>query len=448
MTLLSQPLRRAGLRFSNARSLAWFAVLVALLLWVPVLTGLQFPPKMDEGGYHVPNILNFVDHFPTVAEMRDTGLAMGPLFHGVMGRLARWTGTDLPQLRLWMMVIGALAVGIYAAASRQISEIDWRAAVLALAAFPYFGVCYFVVMTDYPAFLALTGAWFAQLWFLRTGRERALWLAGVSGLVACLIRQNLIFVPAVFLLFLLAREWSRLGNLGKSDGPRWRWVPPLVLPFLGTAFQYWLWGGLLPAAFASRDDFHPDARLYSLAIVSVSANIGYYMIPATAALAFARRIPKHRWILLALVAATITFSCYLVRGPQLVTTFGTYLHALTFLRVHLGLAVSMFLMGISILSFSVLVTSAWSWLQRPEPGRDGRRLVGALFVGALLALSFGMFRIYERHILPAYALSVLILFGVAASERSRVMRAGTVAMILFGGAHEILYAVGVYELLP
>jgi hypothetical protein len=191
-----------------------------------------------------------------------------------------------------------------------------------------------------------------------------------------------------------------------------------------------------------------DARLYSLAFVSVCANLGYYLLPATVALAVTRCFPISRWIPLVLATAGITLLSYLARGPQLVTTFGTYLHALTFLRMHVGLAASLLILGLSILSFMIFAVTGWRWVHDPRPDRESRLLLGALLVGGLVALSFGMFRIYERHILPVFALSAMILFGITASEHRRLMRAGRVGVVLFCGAHAILYAASVYELLP
>lgn len=445
---VSPVLKSAMLRGRDPANRAWLAAVLLLLLWVPLLTGLQFPSKMDERDYHVPNVRSYVGHFPTLAEMRETDLAMGPLFHGFLGGLARWTGTELPSLRMWMLVFGGIAFGLYVSACRQVPGIDWRSATLALAAFPYFGTSYFVVMTDFPAFLALAGAWWAQLRFIRTGREGSLWLAGVAGLLACLIRQNFIFAPGMFLLFFLARGRNLPGGHEAVGIVAWRRLPALVLPFLATAFLYWLWGGLLPAAYAARDTFRLDAKLYSLAFVSVGANLGYYLLPATVVLAVTRRFPISRWIPLVLSAAGITLFSYLVRGPQLVTTFGTYLHALTFLRMHVGIAASLLIFGLSILSFMIFAMNAWQWVRDPQPGRESRLLLGALLVGGLVALSFGMFRIYERHILPVFALSAMILFGVTASEQRRLLRAGKAGVILFCGVHAILYAVSVYELLP
>ena len=244
------------------------------------------------------------------------------------------------------------------------------------------------------------------------------------------------------------RGWKLPGGGEAAGIPAWRRFPALVLPFLATAFLYWLWGGLLPAAYAARDTFRLDARLYSLAFVSVCANLGYYVLPATVALAVTRRFPISRWIPLVLATAVITLFSQFVRGPQLVTTFGTYLHALTFLRMHVGQAASLLILSLSILSFVIFAVSAWQWVRDSRPDRESRLLLGALLLGGLVALSFGMFRIYERHILPVFALCAMILFGITASEHRRLMHAGKVGVVLFCGAHAILYAASVYELLP
>ncbi|MCK4412592.1 MAG: hypothetical protein KAY32_03510 [Candidatus Eisenbacteria sp.] len=443
------PPNAAGAR-RRFRWLLWGAVLL-LLLWVPLTTGLRFPAKMDEASYHLPNVARFLDHFPTLEELRATDLSMLPLFHGALAQAARLTGAGLPALRGWMMSIGLLALCGYALLARHACGAPPTRSALALAAFPYFGVCYFTLMTDYPAFLALVAALLGQVDYLIGRRARGLWLAAFGGLLACLIRQNLIVFSGVFALLVA------ISHLGRGGLPRPipRIPPPwviaaLVLPFVGLGFQLLLWDGLLPPAYMARQGyFRFDLATYLLALLSTAANVGYYLIPAALADALHRRTGlrlRTAGILLLLTLGGCG-AAYALRGAFLVNTYGTFKHALDFTGAHAGLPARLLLYAAALAAFLWLVYRVLARLRAARGGDPGNLLLPLLFAASWVVLAFGLARIYERHILPLYALGVLVLQQTQGEEAdARLPALGWLGVALFGAAHGVLYAITVYEL--
>jgi hypothetical protein len=427
-----------------------------LVLWVPLLTGLKFPSKMDELGFHVPNIRRFMDHFPSLQEMRDTDLSMLPLFHGLLGFVLRFTGEALPTMRFCMVLIGLATLLLYLRIARRIPGVDDWKAVPALAALPYFGVCYFVVMTDYPALLALLGSVLGQLAYLRGGRYRAAYAAGLAGAAACLIRQNLIFAAGVFplVLWLQDRPWFKLRS---TDGGlpvlpsrpllRPAIVPALLLPFLALAFQVWLWKGLIPPSFMVRPNYfdtRPATTLLSL--FSIGANVGYYLLPATLtyALREGRSYSGLVWRSVAILTLFALFWCIHQRGRDLVDTYGAFRHGLGFLSNRVGLIFSLGLLALSLASFLVLLAAG---IRRTLQTRSPEMILTAgLLLASLLITSYGLFRIYERHILPVFAFAVLFFLSAAPEVRQRSFTSSWIATIAFGAAHGVAYSISVYEL--
>lgn len=441
------------------------AALLALLLWIPALTGLRFEARRDEQVYHLPLVTELSQRAPTLDDFRNARVEMGPFFHVMLGTLGRLFGAEPWSLRLQMMIAGLAAVALFAALVRRVGVADWTWAALLLAAFPYFGACYFTVMTDYAAFLFLAASWPAQVLFLQTGSRRALWAGALAATAACLIRQNAVFAPAVFGGFLVIERILRARG-GADPGPAGspanaRTLAPadfiaLALPLLPIVLRFALWGGLIPPGMLREDGFLGlDAEVdipggglshYALAVTSMAANVGYYLIPATLAVAVAARRPARWWAAVLLVAAALAAGLYLLRGPQLVTTYGTFLHGVTFLRLRFGDAAALAVVTVSLASFLMLMDAARLRL-RDGPGDPATtRFLLALLVAGLLILGFGKFRIFERYVVPLHALAVVLLAMVVPRYDGRLVRLGVVAAVLFGVAHEVLYANDVYDL--
>ena len=427
-----------------------------LLLWVPLLTGLKFPSKMDEVGFHVPNIRRFIDHFPGLQEMRDTDLSMLPLFHGLLGFVLRFIGETLPTMRLCMVLIGFSTLFLYLRIARRIPGVDARKAVPAVAALPYFGVCYFVVMTDYPALLALLGSVLGQLAYLRGGRNRAAYVAGLAGAAACLIRQNLIFAAGVFPLVLLLQDRASF-KLRSIDGVppvlsqrpllRPAIVPALLLPFLAVIFQIWLWKGLIPPGLMAKPNYFDTSPATTLlSLFSIGANVGYYLLPATFTyvLLEGRSYSVMVWRAIAIVTLFGLFWCFHQRGRDLVDTYGTFRHGLGFVSSRAGLISGLGLLGLSLVSFCILLAAG---IRRTLQTRSPEMiLLAGLLLASLFVTGCGLFRIYERHILPVFVFAVLFFLSAAPEVRKRSFAGGWIATIVFGAAHGVAYSVSVYEL--
>jgi hypothetical protein len=433
-------------------SLVTLAVVSVVLFWVPVVTALRFTARNDEAAFHLPIVRRFADHFPTIRELSSPWLSFLPLLHGVLGLLSRLVGTSDQALRGLMIPVGLMAILMYGWMVARLLDLDWRRAVLALAVFPYFGAMYFTVHTDVPAFFGLIIGLFGQLWYLRTGRVGALWLAAGGGVVACLIRQNLIFSTAVFvmLMFLLGRRPAPA-----RDRARWQWLPggvallPLVLPFLAVALQVWMWKGLMPAYFRHAPGyFDRSPTTWLLNVLSLGANTGYYLLPVSVALALRDRRITGRWTWFAIggFALAAALTCLLLRGPGLVGIFGTFRRVLEFLADHFGTWASFLAMYASLLSFGWIARCAWTWLAATRRGDIRPALVAGTLACGYLVLGYGLNRLYERHVLPLYALAVIVLLGgtSAAAGRSRLARIGWAAAALFGLAHSVAYSLHSY----
>ena len=449
------PTRKKDRRIDRRAVLASGATLL-LVLWVPLLTGLKFPSKMDELGFHVPNIRRFIDHFPGLQEMRETDLSMLPLFHGLLGSVLRFTGDTLPTMRSCMMLIGLSALFLYLLIARRIPGVDGWKAMPALAALPYFGVCYFVVMTDYPALLALLGSVLGQLAYLRGGRPRAAYAAGLAGAAACLIRQNLIFAAGVFPLVLWLQDRWRLER-GSNDGAppvsshtrllRPAIAPALLLPFLALAFPIWLWRGLIPPSFMAKPNYFDTSPATTLlSLFSIGANVGYYLLPATVtyALREGRSYARVVWATVAILTLFALFWCFHERGRALVDTYGTFRHGLGFLSDRVGLIFGLGLLALSLASFFVLLAAG---IRRTLQVRSPEMiLLAGLLLASLFVTSYGLFRIYERHILPVFVFTVLLFLSAAPEVRKRSFTRGWIATIAFGAAHGVIYSISVYDL--
>ncbi len=438
-------------RFVRAPALALVALAI-VLLWIPMTTGLRFPSKLNELDYHIPAVLSYVDHFPGLDEMRDTNLSMLPLFHGALGQLARLTGTGVPALRAWMLALGLLAILLYGRVAAIIPGNDWRTSTLSFAAFPYFGASYFLVLTEGPGFLAVAAAVLWQIRYWKTEQARSLWLAGLAGTAACLMRQNLIVVPAVFAAAVLVRAvaqgrvvatWRRLG---------WRGAIALVLPAFALAFQVWLWRGLLPPFYQDFPDYYePSLTVYLRSLLSIGANVGYYLLPATIAWAASRWRPvsARTWSVLAAVSIGGAWYLHRVGAGTMVNTQGLFRHALDFLGNHVSALLPVVLVALCLFSFSCVIVAGVRRITRArhiDPGAEF--LLFVLLVGTFLVVGFGLATIYERHIIVVYGLAALTFLATQRWNASRLLWWGWAVNVLFGVAHGILYAATVYELVP
>ena len=452
--------------------LARVALLVVIALWVPVLTGLRFEAKRDEQVYHLPLVTELAQRAPTFDDFRNARVEMGPFFHVILGSGGRLFGTEPWSFRLQMLLAGLATVALFAALVRQSGAADWTWATLLLAAFPYFGVCYFTVMTDYAAFLFLVGSWLAQVRYLQTGGRRALWVGALAATAACAVRQSAIFAPAAFGGFVVAerirhaREAVRAmqaagGTDAEPRGPtaaRWSLgeLFALVLPLLPVLLRLALWGHLIPPEMRREEGFlglDADVDIpggpvshYALAMTSMMANVGYYLIPATLAVAVAARRSARRWGAVLAIAVALALGLSLLRGPQLITTNGTFLHGVTFLRLRFGDAAALAVVVLSLASFLTLVDAARLALRERSGDPAVIRFLLVLLAAGLLVLGFGKFRIFERYVVPLHALAIVVLATVTPRRGARWVRAGFLIAVGFGLAHEILYASDVYDL--
>jgi hypothetical protein len=142
----------------------------------------------------------------------------------------------------------------------------------------------------------------------------------------------------------------------------------------------------------------------------------------------------------------LTALLVIVRGPQMVTTYGTFLHVVTTARLRLGQATGFAIVLFSIASFLLFAVQAWRSTAEPGAAQLSRRFLLGTLVAALLVLSFGKFRIFERYVLPIHALAVLLCAGFLTPRSPRIARLGILLAVLFGFAHEIVYAMSVYEI--
>lgn len=426
--------------------------LAVVLLWIPVTTGLRFPSKLNEFAYHIPAVLSYVDHFPGLDEMRDTKLSMLPLLHGVLGQLARFTGTGVPALRAWMLTLGLLAVLLYGRVAASIPGNNWRTSALSFAAFPYFGASYFLVLTEGPGFLAVAVAVLWQIRYWRTEQTGSLWLAGLAGTAACLVRQNLIVVPAVFAAAVLVRAvalgrvvatWRRLG---------WGGLIALILPAVALAFQVWLWRGLLPPFYQGFPDYYdPHLSVYLRSLLSIGANVGYYLLPATVAWAASRwrAVSPRAWSAIAAVSIGGAWYLHRVGAGSMVNTEGLFHHALGFLGNHVSSLLPIALVALCLFSFSCVLLAGARRIMRArhfDPGAEF--LLFVLLVGTFLVVGFGLATIYERHIIVVYGLAALTFLATDRWGANRTLWWGWAVSVLFGVAHAILYAATVHELVP
>jgi len=416
---------------------------VLLLAWIPLLTGLRFPAKLDEATFHLPAIFGFSDAFPSLTEMNASNLAMFALFHAVMGRIADACGGDVAVLRAVTGLIALLGAACFAACARRLGTIDWRAALLLLAAFPYFGATYFVVMSEHPAFFFIWAAILGQIWFLQTRRASALWLAGLAGLGAVFVRQNLIFLTLGFgiVLWLEQRRAARRVPLMA--------YLPVALPFAGLAFLLLTWSGLTPPGHQLDAHFLTGGlTTYLLSLVSVSANVGYYFVPFMPFILWRARGELSPKALLAIAAFALLglLLCVTVRGGNLINTYGTFAHVLDFLRRHVAGLASHLLLAAALASFGMLVHLIGRSLRRAAAARSTQLLLVVLLGLGLFVVAFGVTRIYERYILPLVAIAILLLLLALNGRPARQLRGIVYAVALFGAFHSLVYGVDVYEL--
>jgi hypothetical protein len=440
-------------RFVRAPALT-LAALAIMLLWVPVTTGLRFPSGLDERTHHIPTVAAYADHLPGLDEMRDTRLPTLPLLHAVLGRLTRSAGDRVPAIRAWMLAAGLLAILLYGRVASQIPGNDWRTATLSLAAFPYFGASYFLVLTEGPGFLAVTAAVLAQIHYWRTEQTGSLWLAGLAGAAACLVQQNLIVVPAVFAAAVAVRAIA-LGRVVST----WRRLGPggtlaLVLPALALAFQVWLWRGILPPFYEGLPGYYePTLPILSRSLLSVGANVGYYLLPATLAWAASRgrQLTVRTWS--ALAAVSIGGAWFLRRvgvgGGAMTGTDGLFRHALESIGHHGGALVETAVVALCLFSFSCVITAGVARMMRTrqfDPGPEF--LLFVLLVGTFLVTGFGLTTISERSIVVVYALACLTFLATHRWNESRLLWWGWAASVVFGVGQGIFYAAAAYELVP
>jgi len=198
-------------------------------------------------------------------------------------------------------------------------------------------------------------------------------------------------------------------------------------------------------AKANYFDSRPATML--LSAFSIGANVGYYLWPASLLLLWIdrRKVGPAAWIALAVITLFGLYWCFRMRGRDLVDTYGTFRHGLGFIRSHAGFPAALITLAVSLASFMVIVLRGGRWVLDLRSGAAW--LLGGLFLGSLAVSSYGLFRIYERHVLPVYVFAVLLLMAAVPRERSRAWRWGWWASALFTVAHAVVYSVVVYELI-
>lgn len=181
-------------------------VLGALLLAAAAVAGIAFAwtatSRADEH-HHRLQIINFA-RLDWILSHR---LPQLPGYHLLLAGLARWTGwTTLASLRSFSILFSAAAVWAFHRAVGELHRGPRMERVLQFAFLPVLFPFLFLLYTD------AMSALFVLLMLLYTRRGRV-HVAGVVGLLACLVRQNNIVWVALALA------------LSYVDASGWRWMP-------------------------------------------------------------------------------------------------------------------------------------------------------------------------------------------------------------------------------
>jgi hypothetical protein len=107
----------------------------------------------------------------------------------------------------------------------------------------------------------------------------------------------------------------------------------------------------------------------------------------------------------AILTVFAIFWCFRERGRDLVDTYGAFRHGLGFLGNRVGLTFGLGLLALSLASFLIILTAG---IRRTLQIRSPETiLLAGLLLASLFVTSYGLSRVYERHILPVFAFTVL-----------------------------------------
>jgi 4-amino-4-deoxy-L-arabinose transferase-like glycosyltransferase len=180
------------------------AALVMILLAVRVVLAALFPLTTDEGFYWLYSkhlALSYADHPPMIAFI-DRGLVT--LFRD-----------PLLALRAGAVILNGLVLWLLALLARELmpnrpAAVRWRA-LLVFLLIPHTFVIWLVLTMDQPFVLCYLCALLAVVKFIRTGRDKYLYFAGVATGLGLLTKYTMVlFFPVIVLFVVLEREYRYL----------------------------------------------------------------------------------------------------------------------------------------------------------------------------------------------------------------------------------------------
>jgi hypothetical protein len=364
---------------------------------VAAITGLHHPFDFDEGDYHVPVVEQFIAEVPAL-DLVNYRSATTPLMHLTLAVWGMMVGTESWKLRLPVLLAGMLSSVIFFILLRERKE-PWPLRItFFLVASPYFFWLSFLVMTEVFAFLF---GILALRYFLRTPSKRrdmaffALW-----GSLAVLARQQWLFLPLGAGLYWLWQD---------RDLRRAAWAAIPVLVFLPFVI---LWGGTAPPIKWATPH---DLTINLVQIPHVFIVIGFYFFPAL----FTAPVSWRRLALPTLAALPFFAFTPLIENAPSSLQFLSAQSAFSGLIAKVGNLAAGFLPPIFIYAsfFVLFIIGALilfqAWRRRYEDHTERLWFVmGAFF---LMLLTVG--QAWERYLLPAIPLFILIFYAPQRNHR-------------------------------
>jgi hypothetical protein len=268
---------------------AWWLVSLSFLVFsLPLaLLSNQGKYQYDEMNYHIPEVRQINEHWPSIDLQKDSFSAIAPGYHWFLAGVGKITGTGTRTLRLINLSVSLFTVALLFAWLRsRLSSSDCALLVTPLATSNFFVKAGSWVVTDNAGLLLVLLTLIVVL--RKDFRWNSGFLAGILALAATLARQLHVWLAGVLLfrVFLSFNEQNSSTTSKKN-----RLLPPIIsllgacFPFMALGVLYHAWGGLVPkqwreASFAI--SFCPLAYIFS-----VFAVLGFfYFLPLV--------IHKHR----------------------------------------------------------------------------------------------------------------------------------------------------------
>ena len=375
------------------------ALLLLLLPFVVVvlLTGLNHPFDFDEGDYHIPVIMNFVETLPT-PDLVNYNSATTPLMHLTLASWGSLVGVEPWKLRLPVLLAGMLSVVVFYFTVRERGDPHPPLLTAYFIAYPYVFWLSFLVMTE--VFSLLFGLLALRHFLHRPTRRRDLLLFALWASLAILSRQQWLFLPVGAGLYWLWQD----RNLRRAA---WAAVPLLAfLPF------FLLWGGMAPPLnFATSHEI----TLNLVQIPHLLIAVGFYF-------AIALFTAPIDWKKLALVAL-ILLPFFLV-APQIEALPESW-SILPMQREFAGsmarmsaliarfLPAALLYLGYLMLFVLGGVILAQAWLRR----HADEAIALWFLVGAFLLSLLAVAQAWERYLLPIIPVLILMLYAYQRPRR-------------------------------